>query len=131
MRFLLDTHIALWWITYNSRLSARAQRLIEDDENDVYLSVASIWEIGIKNARPNGLPDDILMSGEEALAEFQQAGLEILPIRPRHAAIAGDLPPHHGDPFDRMLVAQALSESLTLMTHDGALAKYNVSLWYD
>lgn len=131
MRFLLDTHIALWWITYNPKLSVRTRRLIEDDDNDVYLSVASIWEIGIKNARPKGLPGDILMSGEEALAEFQQAGLEILPIRARHAEIAGDLPPFHGDPFDRMLVAQALSESLTLMTHDGVLSKYNVSLWYD
>lgn len=131
MRFLLDTHIALWWITDNPRLSARAQRLIEDDDNDIYLSVASIWEIGIKNARPKGLPGDIRMSGEEALAEFQQAGLEILPIRARHAVIASDLPPFHGDPFDRMLVAQALSESLTLMTHDSALAKYNVSLWCD
>ena len=130
MRLLLDTHVALWWITSDEKLSESARRGIDDDENDVFLSVVSIWEIGIKNTRPKGLGGDLMMSGEEALREFKRAGLELLAIKARHAAIAGDLPPHHGDPFDRMLVAQALSEKMMLMTHDAIMREYKVPLWW-
>lgn len=92
------------------------------------MSIASIWEISIKNARPKGLPDDLLISGGEALAEFKRAGLELLPIRADHAIRAGELPPVYRDPFDRMLIAQAIGETLLLVTNDRKLAEYPVSL---
>ena len=128
MRLLLDTHVALWWVLGDERLIDRVRLAIEDDDNDVFVSVASIWEISIKNARPKGLPGDMLISGEEALAEFKRAGVDLLPIRPAHAARAGEMPPIHRDPFDRMLVAQAIMETLMLVTSDRTLLKYPVSI---
>lgn len=124
MRLLLDTHVALWWIKYDPRLREAERRLIEDGGNFVAVSVVTVWEIAIKFARPNGRPDDMPLSGTEAIAEFVRAGLDLLPVDARHAAAVDDLPPLHGDPFDRMLVAQATIDGLRLMTHDRRLKRY-------
>lgn len=124
MRLLLDTHLALWWITGNPATPATARSLIEDPSNLICVSAVSVWEIAIKFARPKGLPDDMPISGSQALDAFVAAGFEWVPVLPEHAAAVDRLPPVHKDPFDRLLIAQALTEPLRLMTRDDRLAAY-------
>lgn len=125
MRLLLDTHIALWAIADSPRLSARARELIDDDGNQVAVSAASIWEIAIKHALARGSDNDMPISGEEAVAYFREAGFELLNISPLQAALIESLPALHADPFDRMLVAQALDTPLRLITHDARVSAYS------
>ncbi|HVR82014.1 MAG TPA: type II toxin-antitoxin system VapC family toxin [Luteimonas sp.] len=122
MRLLLDTHVAIWALTADNRLSKNASARIADPENHVFVSAVSIWEIAIKHALGRGA---VPFSGEAALGYFSEAGYEWLDIRPAHAAAIEALPMLHGDPFDRMLVAQALTEPLRLLTHDQALVPYS------
>ena len=124
MRLLLDTHIALWAILDDVRLPKKARELIEDLGNDVLVSSASVWEIAIKHALARGHAHDMPVSGPVALAYFRSAGYELLAVSADHAAAISTLPPLHDDPFDRMLVAQARTEPLRLVTHDGRLTKY-------
>ena len=121
MRLLLDTHIALWALAADRRLGRDARERIADPDNRVFVSAASVWEIAIKHAHGGAVP----FSGEDALRFFAEAGYEWLPIRPEHAAATEGLPRLHNDPFDRLLVAQALTEPMRLMTHDSALAAYS------
>ena len=125
MRFLLDTHVALWAIVSDGRLPARARAIVEDDDNDLLVSVASLWEISIKfglgRNRPNAMP----VSGPDALGYVREAGYELLDVKPEHAIAIQDLPPLHADPFDRLIVAQALVEPLRLITHDKIVASYS------
>ncbi len=123
MRLLLDTHIALWAIDNPARLVAPALRTIEQAD-EVAVSVVSVWEIAIKHALRRGRHDDILISGHEALLRFAEAGFTLLPVTAVHAAAIDDLPSLHGDPFDRMLVAQALTEPMRLLTADRRLEAY-------
>jgi PIN domain nuclease of toxin-antitoxin system len=125
VKLLLDTHIALWAIADDDRLSAKARRLIDDPENDIVVSAATVWEIAIKRALARGGPNDMPISGEEALGYFKDAGFELLSISPTHAAAVQALPPLHADPFDRILVAQALTTPLRLLTHDQRIAGYS------
>ena len=124
MRLLLDTQIALWAILGDARLPRQAQDLIEDRGNDVIVSAASVWEIAIKYSLARGRPNDMPISGHEALAYFRGAGYGMLAVTAQHTAAVADLPPHHADPFDRLLVMQALLEPLRLMTRDNVLAAY-------
>jgi PIN domain nuclease of toxin-antitoxin system len=117
MRLLLDTHLLLWALSDPSRLSKAVRRQIED--NDVFASAASIWEISIKSALGNLKADP-----NEVLEAIEPAGFSILSISGLHAAKVGGLPPVHRDPFDRMLVAQALIEPMILLTNDRVLASY-------
>jgi PIN domain nuclease of toxin-antitoxin system len=121
VRFLLDTHIVLWWLTDDDTLSAEIKETI-DTEAEVFISAASVWEIAIKQAlgKLTGPPD--------LLDIVANCGLIELPIRSRHAIEAGALPPLHRDPFDRMLVAQARCDRLTLMTRDPHVHRYDVPL---
>ena len=114
----------LWSLSDPARLADGARAEIEDAQNEVLVSVASAWELAIKAALGRvRFPSDL----ETAIA---RQGFQSLGISFAHAALAGRLPPHHGDPFDRMLVAQAQSESLTLVTRDTQLAPYGVAiLW--
>lgn len=121
MRLLLDTHVALWALTNDPRLSRRARALIEDPANDVLVSAASVWEIAIKHALGRG---DMPISGDQALDWFRQAGYALLPIAPDHAAAVEHLPDHHRDPFDRLLVAQAIAEPLRPLTRDPLVLRY-------
>ncbi len=121
MRLLLDTQIALWALTDSPRLSAQARAWIESGENDIYFSAASIWEIAIKHRLAR---KDMPISGIEAARLFREAGYYELQVTAVHAAATEQLPPHHEDPFDRMLVAQAFSEPLRLLTHDRQLPAY-------
>lgn len=122
MNFLLDTHVALWAITDSPRLSARARELILAPRGVVWISAATVWEIAIKHGLGRG---DMPVSGAEAVGYFRAAGYQFLAIEPEHAAAVGTLPPHHQDPFDRLLVAQALTEPMRLLTHDAMLAHYS------
>ena len=121
MRLLLDTPIALWAILDDARLSAKARALIENAENAILVSAASIWEIAIKHtlARSN-MP----LSGSAALGFFREAGYELVAISATHATLVNSLPAHHTDPFDRLLIAQAKAESARFVTHDKIAAKY-------
>lgn len=121
LKILLDTHVALWWINDPAQLDDDARKAIANGANDVLLSAASVWEAAIKVAAgrletPTALDDAV-----------QDAGIGELPIRWRHARRAAALPTLHRDPFDRMLVGQALEEGLVLMTRDPLVRQYAVS----
>ena len=117
MRLLLDTHLLLWALSDPRRVGREGLTLLE--RSDVFVSAASIWEISIKAAQGKlkAIPDAVL----NAVAP---AGFSMLPIKGEHAARVFDLGMHHSDPFDRLLVAQAQFESMTLLTNDEALAAY-------
>ena len=124
MRLLLDTHIALWAIADHPNLGERARALIDDPGNQVFVSAVTVWEIAIKHAlRPEG-PNAMPITGNQALGWFEAAQFDMLPISPRHTAAIDTLPPLHADPFDRLLVAQALTEPLRLLTRDQRVAAY-------
>jgi len=123
VRLLLDTHTFIWWREDNLRLRSKPRHEIANAET-VFVSAASAWEIAIKVAQGKlEVPGPIA----EAVAD---SGFEPLEINFRHAKAAGSLPLHHGDPFDRMLIAQAQVNHLTLVTHDKDFRKYGVPiLW--
>ncbi|WP_223248359.1 type II toxin-antitoxin system VapC family toxin [Sulfurirhabdus autotrophica] len=119
---MLDTHVALWAITDNPNLSDKARKLILAARNTIWISSVSIWEISIKHSLGRR---DMPVSGRDALDYFSQAGYRFLPIEPEHAVAIEELPGHHQDPFDRLLVAQALVEPMRLITHDDTVARYS------
>jgi PIN domain nuclease of toxin-antitoxin system len=124
VRILLDTHIALWAVAGSRRLSPQArQTILAADE--VYVSTATVWEIAIKHALGKG---DMPVAAGQALQAFRDAGYELLDVKPEHAVGVEDLPPIHRDPFDRLLVAQAMGEPLTLLTGDPGVAQYSTSI---
>ena len=125
MNLLLDTHVALWAITDSPRLPARARELITSPRSSVWISAATIWEITIKHGLGRG---DMPVSGQDALRYFRDSGYRLLAIEPEHAAAVADLAPHHQDPFDRMLLARALTEPMRLITHDAMMARYSDSI---
>ncbi len=120
MRLLLDTHALLWWLADDPALTREAKSAVADPASAVFVSAATAWEIAIKQAlgkleAPNDLENQIQLNGFEPLS-----------ITITHAYSAGTLPRHHDDPFDRMLVAQALVEGLTIVTRDPRLERYGV-----
>jgi len=123
MRLLLDTHILLWWLDDAPSLPAAARAAISDVTSEVFVSVATAWEIAIKQAL--GKLDFPISRMAEILVE---AGCLSLPVHLDHAVTAAGLPPHHGDPFDRMLVAQAQREGLTIVTVDPMIRRYAVAV---
>ena len=125
MNLLLDTHVALWAITDSPRLSARARALIVAPRSSIWISAATVWEITIKHGLGRGA---MPVSGQDALHYFRESGYRLLSIEPEHATAVADLPPHHQDPFDRLLVAQALTEPMRLLTHDPIVARYSDSI---
>ncbi|MBI4966998.1 MAG: type II toxin-antitoxin system VapC family toxin [Rhodospirillales bacterium] len=125
MNLLLDTHVALWAIADDPKLVKKARALIESPKAAIWISAATIWEIAIKHGLGQG---DMPLSGQDALRYFRESGYRLLPIEPEHAAAVEDLPAHHGDPFDRLLVAQALIEPMRLMTHDPMVARNSDSI---
>jgi PIN domain nuclease of toxin-antitoxin system len=123
MRLLLDTHAFLWWRGDSRKLRANVRRAIADAQI-VFVSAASAWEASIKAALGRLQIPDTIEAG------VIDSGFEKLPISFSHAEAAGRLPPHHADPFDRMLVAQARAEGLTLVTHDRRLARYEIEIMW-
>ena len=121
MSYLLDTCVALWWLE-GRPLSRKAQEAISDPRRIICLSAASVWEISVKHAKgalplPKGFYDAL-----------DREKFSPLPITAEHARAAGELPPHHRDPFDRMLIAQAQCEGLTLVTRDKQFEQYEVTV---
>ena len=118
MKLLLDTHILLWWLAGHPSLSEAARRLIADQENAVFVSAVTLWEIWLKESLGKlTLPDDF----ETRLAE---EAFESLPLLPEHTRELSRMPWHHRDPFDRMLIAQAQVAGLRLLTADEAAGLY-------
>lgn len=125
MNLLLDTHIALWALSDDPRLSKRAQALLLDAGNKVSVSTISLWEIAIKHALGRGGQNAVTIGAGAALNLIEAAGFAILPVSASHAVAVDDLPRLHADPFDRLLVAQAIAEPLRLVTSDAILARYS------
>lgn len=126
MRFLLDTHVWIWMATEPDHLSIEHQDLLTDPENDLYLSAASIWELAVKHSIGK-----IKYTGNPAVQipiHIGQTGVQMLSVNVEHALATSELPSHHRDPFDRILIAQARVERLTLMTGDAHFAAYDVPL---
>lgn len=122
MRLLLDTHTLIWWLTGDRRLRAPERGAIADPESIVHVSAASIWEIAIKQSLGR------IELNADLSREMEESAILELPIRWPHARAAGALPRHHEDPFDRMLIAQARSENLALVSYDPAFRDYDVTL---
>lgn len=121
MRLLVDTHVAIWTVTNDERLSQRARDLLAGPDNITFVSAASIWEIAIKHRLARD-PADMPISGHEAIGWFEAAGYELLPVTPAHAAAIDQLGVLRSDPFDLLLLAQAVTEPMQLVTHDSRLA---------
>ncbi len=125
MNLLLDTYALLWWLDDSPSLSLKAREAIREARNVVFVSAVTAWEISIKQALGKlRTPKNL----EKALAESH---FEELPVKIAHAIVAGRLPRHHDDPFDRMLIAQAQTDRLTLVTHDARMSKYGTSVLWD
>ncbi len=121
MKYLLDTHLLLWAIVDDPAFPPRVRKLLAESGAEAYFSAASVWEVAIKNGLPRrslGIPADAFR--RECLA----AGFRELPVASRHAAAIESLPHRHEDPFDRILLAQAIEEDCTFLTHDTLLPSY-------
>jgi PIN domain nuclease of toxin-antitoxin system len=126
MRVLFDTHVLIWLVEGDKNLSTVARSAIEDEENSLYLSIASLWEITIKLSLGKL---DLQISVEEMVESFLiPGGIQILQIETRHLSILRDLPLHHRDPFDRLIIAQAQAEGMRLVSADGIFGMYEVEL---
>jgi PIN domain nuclease of toxin-antitoxin system len=126
MKFLLDTHIFLWWITDSHLLSQPARDIVSDGNTELYWSAASSWEVAIKY-KLGRLP---LPEVPELFIPLELAKNRIdpLPIISEHSFIAGQLPMHHRDPFDRMLVAQAQAENMEIISNDRQIGLYDINI---
>jgi PIN domain nuclease of toxin-antitoxin system len=128
VRLLLDTHIAIWLVNDDPRLSSKIKAIIDAVDDGVFVSAASIWEISIKHALQKHKQNNMPFSGSDALEAFQLTGLYLLNVTSAHAAGVDSLPLHHGDPFDRLLISQARHESSRLLSCDKMLAAYGDSV---
>jgi len=124
-RLLLDTHALIWALSGPRRLPDRVAKAVRDPENDVYVSAVGTWEIAIKSALGKIDADVAAVADGARAADFEE-----LPVTVAHTVRLRTLPAHHRDPFDRLIVAQALVEQLTIVTHDPLIARYPVPvLW--
>ena len=126
MNLLLDTHIVIWALADDPKLPQKARELILDQSNTVYFSIISLWEVVLKHAIR---PDEVPYSGKDFYEACQRAGFDILPGKPEHILAVEGLKrkegaPAHKDPFDRLLIAQAKTEGLRFVTHDGLIPGY-------
>lgn len=128
MKLLLDTHSFLWFIENNPKLSASALAAIKDGSNEIFLSIANVWEIAIKanlGKLQVGTPFEVFISNQLSLNR-----INLLDVTINHVAVIATLPLHHRDPFDRLLVAQALVEQIPIVSIDAELDAYGVTrLW--
>ena len=121
MRYLVDTHILIWAVSRSEKLSAVAKRALAQVDGYYFFSPVSVWEIAIKHGKH---PDDMPMTGKEAARLFREAGFRELKPDAAQCAAVEDLSPIHADPFDRLLIAQAKSMDMKLITHDHLIAGY-------
>lgn len=125
MRILIDTHVLIWHLEDDKRLSAKHGDLIEDSDNSIFVSVASLWEIAIKTSRGKL---SLSQSIEDIFAEIERSTSSILLIEPDHTLKVSKLPYHHNDPFDRIIIAQSMVEEMSLISTDSNFADYEVNL---
>jgi PIN domain nuclease of toxin-antitoxin system len=128
MKVLVDTHTFLWALLLDHRLSAGAKQILKSDEHELFFSLVSLWEfsIKIKTGKLNALGSSV----SYLRSEMENYSMQLLPLRYEHVLQLEVLPAHHSDPFDRLLIAQAITESLPILTHDAAFAAYPVKvLW--
>lgn len=125
MRLLLDTHAFLWFAAGDRRLGRAARKALEHAGSELYISAASIWEMAIKSSLKR-----LTLRGpiNRYIAEKIEEGYRVLPVEWEHAAAVEDLPFHHRDPFDRIIIAQALTEEMTLVSRDKVFRRYGVQL---
>ena len=126
MKFLIDTHVFLWWVMDSTSFSAEARRLLTDDGSSIVLSSVVPWELAIKSAKGQLVFAEPLDTVVDKYT--RRFGLDPLPVSIPHALKTATLPGIHRDPFDRMLIAQALVENLPLMTADAIIARYKVPI---
>jgi len=122
MKYLLDTHIIIWMALDSPSLPKAARAIIEDETAQLYVSAASVWETSIKGTQRMGI------SAEHLCEDIEAAGGIIVGVNARHAVRVGSLPDYHHDPFDRILLAQALTEGMQLVTADRQLALYGAAV---
>ena len=125
MKFLLDTHILIWSLQNNNHLSQQIRDIINNIDNEIYVSAASIWEIAIKSSI-----NKLNLSVEKVVETLHDSDYFPLPITFSHSAKITQLPYYHNDPFDRILIAQTLVEKLTFITHDHKIKQYNIPLLF-
>ena len=126
MKLMLDTHVLLWTISNDERLSPRARRLIEDRDNDIFYSVVCLWEVQIKH---QSHPDKMQLDASRLLDYCRRSGFRQVSVQAPHVLALGSLERHadakpHHDPFDRIMICQASSEGMLFLTHDKRLAEY-------
>jgi PIN domain nuclease of toxin-antitoxin system len=126
MRVLVDTHTFLWALLKDHRLSARARQVLTSGEHELYFSLVSLWEIAVK--MKIGKLNTVGSSVSYIRDEMVEYGMELLPIRYEHILQLERLPLHHSEPFDRLLIAQGIAESLPILTHDSEFPAYPVKL---
>jgi|ERR1035441_4820888 PIN domain nuclease of toxin-antitoxin system len=121
MKFLLDTHVAIWVLLDHPNIRPEARAILNSPENEFVFSVSSIWEIAIKRSLQRG---DFLYDPRVIRRQLMDDGYKELPVLGQHAVAVDSLPRIHKDPFDRILIAQAMVEGITLLTADAAIARY-------
>ena len=126
MRILVDTHVFLWDLLDDHRSSRKAREILSSDEHQLYFSLVSLWEIAVKIK--TGKLNSVGSSVSYIRDEMEEYRMELLPIRYEHILQLERLPLHHSEPFDRLLIAQAVAESLPILTHDAKFPAYPVKL---
>ena len=121
-RYLLDTHIILWWLYDDPKLSKVQRNIIQDSQNEIFVSSASVWEIEIKRNLGKLIVDDAYFKA------IEDDGFIFLKIEPYHSLGLRELPDIHNDPFDRMLIAQAISEKMVLISRDAQIKRYDLKV---
>jgi PIN domain nuclease of toxin-antitoxin system len=128
MNLLVDTHALIWFITDNNKLPINTRKFIESNDNDCYVSIATFWEIGIKNSIGRlDLNSDL----QKIFQIIEESGFDILPITTSHILQNADLELYHQDPFDRIIIAQAIVEKMTIITIDSEFNKYNIPIMWE
>ena len=127
MKYLLDTHILIWYFKGNEQLSKEARQIIENAENEIYYSPLSVYEIELKRVKH---PDRMPVTGDEIIDFCEGAGFKLLPLTDKHTLQAKNLKrrentPPHNDPFDKMMLCQAVAENMLFITHDNRIAEYD------
>jgi PIN domain nuclease of toxin-antitoxin system len=127
MKLLIDTHVAIWFITEDKQLPKKVKTLIEDSTNECFVSIASLWEMGIKYSLGKL---DLKADLKKIFELIDQSGLTLMPITTTHILTNSVLDFHHRDPFDRLIIAQAKSEGFTLVSKDEMFKDYNINwIW--
>ena len=121
MKYLVDTHLLIWTVLDSEKLSDKAKKILEEDDNEYYFSAASVWEIALKRQKH---PEQFPFTATAAKDLFLAAGFIEQAVSSKHSAAVENMPHIHGDPFDRLLVAQAQCEGMKFLTHDRMIVQY-------